>query len=182
MKSIYIKITIAFISMFFLNNVNAQKFSRLDKSPMDVSSFPLSHRISNKIVKVTYSRPQLNDRKLSDLVTNGKVWRTGANEACEITFYTDVNFGGKDIKKGTYSLFTIPNNKEWTIIISSVINIWGAYSYDEKFDVVRVNAKVENIDEFIEAFSITFDGEAQNFKMYLGWENTTVSVPIKVSM
>lgn len=182
MKRIYIGITIAFISMFFLNNVNAQKFSRLDKSPMDVSSFPLSHRISNKIVKVTYSRPQLNDRKLSDLAPKGKVWRTGANEACEITFYADVNFGGKEIKKGTYSLFTIPNDKEWTIIISSVVNIWGAYSYDEKFDVVRVNSKVENIDEFIEAFSITFDGEDKTFNMYLGWEKTTLSVPIKVSM
>ena len=182
MKSIYIKIAIAFISMILLNNVNAQKFSRLDKSPMDVASFPLSHRISNKIVKVVYSRPQLNDRKLSDLVPNGKVWRTGANEACEITFYTDVNFGGKNVKKGTYSLFTIPNDKEWTIIISSVINIWGAYSYDKKFDVVRVNAKVEIIDEFIDAFSMTFYGEEQTFNMYLGWENTTVSIPIKVSM
>ena len=182
MKSIYITITLIFISMFLSNNISAQKFSRLDKSPMDVSSFPISHRISNKIVKVAYSRPQLNDRKLSDLVPNGQVWRTGANEACEITFYADVKFGGKDIKKGTYSLFTIPNDKEWTVIISSSINIWGAYSYDTKLDVIRVNAKVEIIDEFIEAFSITFHGEDQMFKMYLGWGNTTISVPIKVSM
>ena len=182
MKSTLITFSLMIISLFFLSNVNAQKFSRLDKSPMDVSSFPLSHRISNKIVKVTYSRPQLNDRKLSDLVPNGKIWRTGANEACEITFYTDVNFGGKDIKKGTYSLFTIPNNKDWTVIISSAINIWGAYSYDSNLDVVRVNGKIKKIEEFIDAFSITFDGEDQNFNMYLGWENTTVSIPIKVSM
>ena len=179
----YISYSILFISIFFFNvNFNAQEFSKLDKSPMDVSTYPASHRESNKIVKISYSRPQLKGRKMKDLVPSDKVWRTGANEACEITFYSDVNFGGKNIKKGTYSLFTIPSSKEWTIILSSTLNVWGAYSYDEKEDIARVVAKVKNSKESIEAFSISFEGEKMNFKMHLGWENTIVSVPIKVSM
>lgn len=76
---------------------------------MDATAFPNSYKISDKIVKVIYSRPQLNGRDLVKLAPPEKVWRTGANEAAEITFYKDVIFGGKALKAGTYSLFTIPS-------------------------------------------------------------------------
>ena len=65
----------------------SQEFKKLDKSPMDVSSYPTSYKISDKTVKVTYSRPQLKGRALSKLAPTGEVWRTGANEAAQITFY-----------------------------------------------------------------------------------------------
>ena len=89
----------AFIMLMTLQ-VNAQKFPGLDKSPMDLASFPSK---GNKVVKIYYSRPQLKGRSLSELTPNGKVWRTGANEATEITFFKDVNFGGKPVSKSKRS-------------------------------------------------------------------------------
>lgn len=155
---------------------NAQDFKDLDKSPMDASSYPSSHRISEKLVKVIYSRPQLKGRTVASLTPLGEVWRTGANEATEITFYNEVNFGGKHVKAGTYALFTIPGEQEWTIIISKDVDVWGAYSYNEANDVLRTVVPVSTNDKFIEAFCIAFDDEAS---MHLAWGNLRVVVPIK---
>ena len=113
------------------------------------------------------------------LAPSGKVWRTGANEAAEITFYKDVTFGGNKVKEGTYTLFTIPGQNEWTVILSTAKNVWGSYFYKETEDVVRVTGTVSEIEESIEAFSITFDGEEGNVNMHLGWANTVVTVPMK---
>ena len=167
------------IALVFSNEINAQKFPKLDKSPMDAATYPSNPRISDKLVKIIYSRPQLKKRVLSKLAPNGKVWRTGADEAAEITFYKDVNFGGKDVKAGTYTLFTIPGSKEWTIILNTSRNVWGAYSYNESEDVVRVKTKVSKAKKSIEAFSIVFEGKDNSATMYLGWGNTVVSLPIK---
>ena len=120
-----------FIAMSFTTESMAQKFSNLDVSPMDAASYPSDYKISLKEVKVVYSRPQLKGRSLSELAPNGKVWRTGANEATEITFYKDMFLGETPIKAGTYTLFTIPGEKTWTIIINKDINVWGSYFYNE---------------------------------------------------
>ena len=103
------------------------------------------------------------------------MWRTGANEATEITFTKDVSFGGKSVKAGTYSLFTIPGDKEWTIILNTATDEWGAYNYDTSKDVARVTSKVTT-GKSIEAFSIAFD---KSGTLYLAWGTTRVSVPIK---
>jgi len=157
-------------------NVNAQDFKDLDKSPMDAASFPTSNRITKKAVKVIYSRPQLRGRSVQSLAQNGKVWRTGANEATEITFYKDVIFGSTPVKAGTYSLFTIPGEKEWTFIISSDVDVWGAYSYNKANDVARATGTVTEAEKYLEPFSIAFDDDGV---MHLGWGTVRVSVPIK---
>jgi hypothetical protein len=157
----------------------AQKFPPLDVSPMDASSFPSSYKESNKVVKVTYSRPSLKGRSLDKLAPNDKIWRTGANEASEITFYKDVVFGDKKVAAGTYTMFAIPNEKEWTIILSTAKNVWGSYFYDKAEDVVRVSGKVSKSKDLIEVFSIVFEGEEDSAMMHLGWGNTIVSVPVK---
>ena len=92
-------IAILAFAMIFTVDATAQKFSGLDKSPMDMASYPNDYKISNKTVRVIYSRPQLKGRSLAELAPAGKVWRTGANEAAEIQFYTDATFGGKDIRE-----------------------------------------------------------------------------------
>ncbi len=167
--------TIAFAFVLLLTtNANAQKFAKIDVSPMDAATFK-TDKDSPVIAKVIYSRPQLKGRSLEKLAPSGKVWRTGANEATEITFFNDVTFGGKSIKAGTYSLFTIPGDSEWTIILNSDVNTWGAYSYKEANDVARVSGKVSEGSDSVEAFSITFsDGS-----MHLGWGKTRVAVSIK---
>ena len=85
-------------------------------------------------------------------------------------------FGDKQVKAGTYSMFTIPNDKEWTVILNSDLNVWGAYSYNEANDVARVTVPVSEGKETLEAFSIAFDDKCN---MHMGWDTLRVTVPIK---
>ena len=177
MKKLF-SLSILMLALVFTTNSSAQKFGGLDKSPMDMAHFPSSYKISDKAVRLTYSRPQLKGRSISELAPAGEVWRTGANEAAEITFYKDANVGGTDVKAGTYSLFTIPGEGEWTVILNSNLNQWGAYSYDKGADVARVKASISVAEESLDAFSIAFkevDGGA-HLVMALGM--TRVSLPI----
>ena len=170
--------TIAF--MIFLNtNVNAQKFDGLDKSPMDIASYPSIHDDSNTRIKVVYSRPQLKGRSLNKLVPYNKIWRTGANEGTEVTFYNDVKLGKTIVKAGTYSLATIPGEKEWTIILNSDVNVWGAYSYNEAKDVVRLKVPVSYDKKSLEAFSIGFQRTDRGVNMILAWDTLRIAVPIE---
>ncbi len=156
----------------------AQKFDGLDKSPMDMATYPFSHRDTDKAVRVIYSRPQLKGRSVSELAKAGEIWRTGANEAVEITFYKDAKVGGADIKAGTYSMFTIPGEKEWTVILNSKLNQWGAYSYNKSSDVVRAKALVSSKDKSLEAFSISFYEIDGDVRMVMGWGTTRAALPI----
>ena len=177
MKNSILSFAVFVITLISSLQLTAQEFKSLDKSPMDVAAFPSSYTISDKIVKVIYSRPQLNGRDLVKLAPPEKIWRTGANEAVEITFYKDVIFGGKALNAGTYSLFTIPSlDGDWTVIINSAKNVWGSYYYKQDQDVIRVSGKTSTIEENIEAFSMMFD---KNMTLKMGWGKTVVSVSIK---
>jgi len=177
MKKSILSIAIFAITLISSTVATAQEFNGLDKSPMDAASYPSSYKISDKVVKVIYGRPQLKGRTLSKLAPVDKVWRTGANEAAEITFYKDVTFGGKAVKAGTYTLFTIPKTEgDWTVILSTAKNVWGSYFYKESEDVVRVSGTVSTSMKSIEAFSIMF---ADDMTLNMGWANTIVSVSIK---
>ncbi|BFP42160.1 DUF2911 domain-containing protein [Muricauda sp. SCSIO 64092] len=156
----------------------AQKFSGLDKSPADIAAFPSSYKESNKAVRVIYSRPQLKGRDMGTLAPSGKVWRTGANEAAEITFYKDATFGGEKVAAGTYSLFTIPGDGEWTVILNKNLNQWGAYSYDNSADLVRVTSSVSTGDEALEAFSMAFKEVDGGAHLIMGWGTTRVATPV----
>jgi hypothetical protein len=162
----------------------AQTFSGLDKSPMDMAYFPHNFAHDRKegekaIIRVTYSRPPKKEREIfGKLVPFGEVWRTGANEATEIKFYKDLEFGGKKVKAGSYSLFSIPGEKEWTIILNNDLDYWGSYSYKAKNDVIRVTAPVSKLNDTVENFTIQFDGKGQNKGvMRFAWEKTAVEVP-----
>ncbi|MGJ8593918.1 MAG: DUF2911 domain-containing protein [Aquaticitalea sp.] len=178
MKTQTIFTTIAFTFLMLISfNIQAQDFPDLDKSPMDAATFPGNYKVSDKQIKVIYSRPQLNGRTLSKLAPNDEVWRTGANEAAEITFYTDMTMGTSKIKAGTYSLFSIPGEKEWTVILSSDLNVWGSYTYDQSKDVARINVPVQKAKKPIESFSIVFDEAKTGATMYLGWADVILAVP-----
>lgn len=178
MKKSTIFTTIAFAFVILLStNANAQKFSDLDKSPMDATAFPRDYKVSDKLIKIVYSRPQLKGREVSKLAPAGKVWRTGANEAAELTLYTDMKLGNTSIKAGTYTFYVIPGDKEWTAIVSNDVNVWGSYFYDEKNDVARLSVPVTSGEEFLEAFSIVFSEADNGVHMHLGWGNTRIAVP-----
>jgi len=156
------------------------KFPKLDPSPADISLLRLK-KDGPVVVKVIYGRPQKKGRVIfgeGGLVPNGKIWRTGANEATEITFYQDTKLGGKKIPKGTYVLHTIPGEEEWTVILNKNLNVWGAFQYDPKADLVRFKVKPSQAEESLEAFSIAFDN-GENKAMVLGWDKTRVRIPLK---
>ncbi|TWO32527.1 DUF2911 domain-containing protein [Seonamhaeicola sediminis] len=165
------------IIMLISSNLSAQKFKGLDKSPMDAAAYPTSYKEANKAIKIIYSRPQLKGRDLSTLAPNGKVWRTGANEAPELTLYEDMNLGNTLIEAGTYTFYVIPGDKEWIAIISKDINAWGAYTYNEANDVARLSVPVSSSKESLEAFSIVFDEGNNAINMHLGWGTIRVTVP-----
>ena len=112
-----------------------------------------------------------------ELVPYGKVWRTGADEATEITFYKDVMFGGKEVKAGTYALFTIPNKDSWDIILNKGLHQWGAFTYDDKMDVTRVRAMPKMMDDEVENFSIMFDGG----NMIMAWTKQWLPFRLKLN-
>ena len=176
-----------FIILLFSGVSVAQNFRGPDESPMDMAYFPDNFAHDRKpgekaIVRVTYSRPKKNGREIfGKLVPYGKVWRTGANEATEIKFYQDVELGGKKVKAGTYSLFTIPGEKEWTIILNSDLDYWGAYSYKASNDVLRVTAPSTELNTAVQDFTIQFGskGEKQG-AMKLAWDKTAVEVPLNL--
>ncbi len=182
MKAITIALAITLISS--VTALNAQSFSGIDKSPLDVAYFPDNFAHDRKgdqkaIMKITYSRPAKKDRVVfGNLVDYDEVWRTGANEVPEIKLYQDVNFGDKKIAAGTYSLFTIPTANDWTIIFSSDLDYWGSYKYNKDNDVARVTAKTKESQSEIENFSIKFESNGTTGGiMLLGWDKTVVEVP-----
>ncbi len=158
--------------------VTAQKFSGLDKSPMDMASFPTDYKVSDKVVRIIYGRPQLKSRTLAELAPVGQVWRTGANEAPEITFYQDVKVAGTDVQAGTYALLTIPGEDEWTVILHKGLNEWGSYFYKDSNDIVRVKAAASTDGTSLEEFSIAFKEVDGGAHMVMGWDTTRVAVPI----
>ncbi len=164
-------------TIFLTTNTNAQKFNDLDVSPMDIAAYPSNYRESNKQMKIIYSRPQLKGRSLSKLTPYGNVWRTGANEATELILYKDFKLGETTINAGTYTFATIPGEKEWTIIINSDLNTWGAYFYNKDNDVARINVPVTKANTSIEAFSIAIEEVDNGITMFLGWDTIRIAVP-----
>ena len=176
-KSNFMTSIVVIFFMLVSFNVNAQEFKGLDVSPMDTASFPSSYKESDKLVKITYSRPQLKGRSVGKLAPEGNVWRTGANEAAELTLYTDMMLGTTKIKAGTYTFYLIPGEEEWTAIVSTDLNVWGSYFYNEKNDVARIDVPVSKGKEDLEAFSIASEKSDDGMNMHLGWGTVRIAVP-----
>jgi hypothetical protein len=176
-KSNFIASIVVTFLMLVSFNVNAQKFKGLDKSPMDAASFPSSYKESDKLIKITYSRPQLKGRSVGKLAPEGNVWRTGANEAAELTLYTDMMLGTTKIKAGTYTFYLIPGEEEWTAIVNTDLNVWGSYYYNEKNDVARIEVPVTKGKANLEAFSIAFEKSDDGVHMHIGWGTVRIAVP-----
>ena len=170
------KIMLILIALPFIGQ--AQNFRGLDKSPMDQAKYPASNRITEKVAIVTYSRPQLNGRSFQDIVPEKKVWRTGANEATQIRFFSDVEINSKVIPAGEYSIFTIINKQEITFILNKAVNIWGAYSYRSENDILRFNVPISKDKKSLEAFSIAF-AEEKSPSIHFGWEYMRFKIPFK---
>jgi len=174
-------------SICLLAVVNAQsKLPPPDKSPMDMCYYPDNYpilKIQNKTTeppaaRIVYSRPLKNGRPVyGELIEYGKIWRLGANEATEIELYKDAKVGTGKLKKGRYTMFAIPYEDKWTIIFNKDTDVWGAFQYDEKKDVLRVDAKAEKLAQPSEAFTMMFDKDSTGINLVMAWDTVKASVP-----
>src|SRR6266704_3932550 len=141
----------------------------------------ITQRVGITDVTISYHRPLVNNRKVWDaLVPYGKVWRAGANENTTITFSDPVQIEGKPLDKGTYGLHMIPNADEWTIIFSKNSTSWGAFTYDQAEDALRVAVKPK-VADMHNALTYDFDQlQKDSAVVELEWEK--IAVPFKVSV
>lgn len=164
------------ISFFFTLESTAQEFPRLDASPMDISI--ARNDDMSPLIRVIYSRPQKRNRIIfGDLVPFGKVWRTGANEATELEIYKPLMFGSQIITPGTYTLYTIPKEKEWVVIINCDTNAWGAYNYEESMDLARITVDSKSAAATIESLSMAFKPTSNGVSLMIGWDDRFIEVP-----
>ena len=149
--------------------------------PLQSQRAQISQSIGITDITISYHRPLVNDRKVwGDLVPYGKVWRAGANENTTITFSDPVQIEGKPLDKGTYGLHMIPNADEWTIIFSKNSTSWGAFTYDQAEDALRVTVKPKAAD-LHNALTYDFDQlQKDSAVVELEWEK--IAVPFKVSV
>jgi|HubBroStandDraft_1064217.scaffolds.fasta_scaffold00081_13 tetratricopeptide (TPR) repeat protein len=149
--------------------------------PLQSQRAEITQRIGITDVTINYHRPLANDRKVwGALVPYGQVWRAGANINTTITFSDPVMIEGKALDKGTYGLHMIPNADEWTIIFSKNSTSWGAFTYDEKEDALRVTVKPQASDMH-NALTYDFDQlKPDSAVVELEWEK--LAVPFKVSV
>ncbi len=163
------------------------KVPPVDKSPMDMSYYPVGYpvlKIQDKateplLARVLYSRPQKNGRAIfGDLVEYGKVWRLGANEATEVEFFQNVKIGGVRVKKGRYTLYCIPFEDKWTMIVNRETDTWGSFKYDESKDVTRLDVPVLKQNDSQEYLAMFFEKSATGAYLAMQWDNIRVNLPI----
>lgn len=147
-----------------------------DKSKRPSPPAKAEGKVDDVSIVIDYSQPATKGRTIfGDVVPYGEIWRTGANEATTITFDKDVLIEGQKLVAGTYSLFTIPNEKEWTIIFNKNPKLWGAFEYKQEEDALRVNVKPSKETELTERFTIAVE---EGGMISMKWENTKVTFKV----
>lgn len=146
------------------------------KSPVAIATA----KHGDTYVKIVYGQPYKQGREIfGRLVPYNEVWRTGANEATELTTTGRLMFGDKELAPGTYTLFTIPREETWTVILNSELGQWGAFEYHPSMDVLRIDVPATQTGQIAEAFTIQF-GEITNdtSSIIMHWDDTEVHIPI----
>jgi hypothetical protein len=138
-------------------------------------------RYKDTYIKITYSQPHKRGRIIfGNVVPYGEVWRTGANEATEITLTRDILINNQPLKAGTYTLFTIPDKDMWTIIINSDVGLWGSYNYNPKMDVLRFQVPAQVMQGAVyEPFTILIDQKNDKGDIVLLWDSIQVRIPVQ---
>lgn len=163
----------------------------LDRSPMDLVAYPSNSRLRNFVekdefeasapkIRVVYSRPQKNDRNIfGDLLKFGELWRVGANETTEITFFQDVTINGTEVKAGRYGLTARVHDGKWDFIIHTNIPSWGHNNHDDSKNVAVYTAKTAKTPSTVEVMSIIFEKvDDKKVNLVVAWDNTMAKLPI----
>jgi len=177
MKKLTLALTLALAAFFMAESVQAQERTtdRLWESP----NAAVEQQIGLTTISITYGRPSVNERTIfGDLVPYDDVWRTGANESTAITFSDDVLIEGEQLEAGTYSLYTVPGEDGWTIIINDILS-WGT-QYDQSGDILRVDVEAQEAPH-MEQFMIYFQNvNSDEGELVLHWDETKVPLTISV--
>ncbi len=142
----------------------------------------LEQKVGLAGVTLEYGQPNKQNRKIfGGLIPYGKLWRTGANAATKITFDSPISLSGHAIPAGTYALYSVPGEKEWTIIIHNNSSHWGTGGYQQTEDLLRFKIPVITLSDTLETFSIHFENFNTNGgDLIIAWENTKISIPLYV--
>ena len=145
-------------------------------SPRETATYTFAN---GKKITVDYGAPSVRGRKImGGLVPYGTVWRTGANEATGFATEADLMVGAAKVPAGKYTLYTLPGENAWQLIMNKQTGQWGT-TYDQKQDLARIPMKVEKTSAPVEMMKISFDGSGgYGTTMNIEWENTKLSVPI----
>ena len=175
-------------------------------SPTDMINF--SH--NDLYLEVTYGRPYKNGRVIfgeakdrawlpegkfwtdgfrlltglprttGALVPDGKYWRLGANDATEVSFSKNINFGGKPVNAGRYRLYALPNHNTWQLTLNSELGKFGYSEPNYSYDVVSIEVPVETAPSETEQFTISFEPDSSEVTMNFVWDKTLVRVPLRI--
>lgn len=161
----------------FVENIFAPRLSPKDTAKITLNDLDL---------KVEYNRPSKRDREIfGALVPFDKVWRTGANEATTFQTNKDLMIDGMLLKKGKYTLWTVPMKNSWKVMFNSKDYKWGVNEkmepmWDPNFDVIELEVPKQDIDETVEKFTIAFDNKTGNLKLTMAWDQTLIEIPVAV--
>ncbi len=174
LKALLLAVSVVLVSSISLGAQQQDKSKR--PSPPAKAEVTLK----GKQITIDYSRPSMRGRKImGELVPYGKVWRTGANEATTLTTPIALNIGGTSIPAGKYTLWTLPSESGWKLIINKQTGQWGT-EYDDRQDLARVDMQKSSLQQPVEQFTISFDKKSDDAAdLVLEWETTRVSVPVK---
>lgn len=180
----------------FAFSINAQQTKKTAQKDSKIPAWNKEVRVSPRAsieetigltdVTISYSRPGVKGRKIwGELVPYNKVWRAGANEATKITFSTDVKINGKRLPAGSYGFFIIPTTKDWTIIFNKIADQWGAFTYNEAQDALRLSATPgqaiyhEWLSYSFENMKVTPNGSPNSAVVYMKWDKIKLPFTIE---
>lgn len=176
------KLTIMFKQLLACTLFSASIFlsnAQTIKTPQPSPTQTIKQDFGISSIELTYSRPGIKGRKIfGDLVPYGQVWRTGANAVTKIKFADDVTIAGQALKAGEYAIFSVPNEKDWEIIINKDAANWGT-EYKPTDDVLRVKLPSTKLENPVETFTMQFANVKSNSAdLQIMWDKTMVAVPI----
>lgn len=168
MKKIFYSTALLFIAFY----------GRAQLTPQPSSTQTITQDFGMGKINLVYSRPDVKGRKIfGGMEPYGTVWRTGANSATVIKFTDDVSMEGKQVPAGVYGLFSIPGEKEWTIILSKQPNQWGAYDYKEADDFLRFTVNTKHLSDLTETMTLAFTNVSPTAcDLQMMWEHSGFTI------
>lgn len=172
---------LSFLLIFSLNSMSL--FGQI-KTPPASPVGTINQQIGLMEASITYSRPSKKDRDIfGGLLPYGELWRAGANAATKVTFSDQVKVAGEDVPAGTYSLFMIPEQGEWTVILNKNTELWGVDGYQQTEDLLRVNIKPVSNPLAVETLTYAFsDLHYNSAHLTMKWDHTMIKIPIETDV